>query len=609
MNTNKIMNMTYTELENWWVDYKNGMSSWGGYLVQPYPELLTTWYAERVIDFGNLKNQESWTPWDSQMPASKLVIQAAKRHIRDLKRQGTDDFPWIFDEEKAHRPIRFLEKKCKPSKGDFGQIVAQPWQHFVIGGTYGWVHRDTGIRKYREALEFVGRKNGKTTMVSGLSNYMLGEDGENGANVYILANSQKQSNILFEEAKAMIEASPYLTKRFKAMAREIKFPAKKCSMVAMSAEKKKDGENLHFGCFDEVHDFIDYILINVMKRSRGMRKQPLIMYITTAGTVLDGPLMDFYENGIDCLEHLEDDLDERFFYFLAQLDDVSEADNPNMWIKANPNLCLMDVVNLVTDYKQDKKNPQEFADWITKQFNLFSDIDELSFVDIPTIEKNKKVYDLSKLKGKEAIAGYDLSETEDFTAAVIEIPLIESGEVVIICKSWISQARYDKDNNKQRLDAWIKQGSLEITPGDYVNYSYIEQWLEDQSKIYKIIKIRYDRRNSLVLNQQLESYGFSMEETIQGFMTLGGPMKHFKELLLDGKVIFNNSKMYRWYLSNVKLKKDRNSNWMPTKQSKNRKIDGIAATLNAHCSVVDMFAKPRGETKVTYYSVNDLMNM
>ncbi len=604
-----VIEMNYTELDNWWNDFREGMASWGGYLLKPYPELLTTWYAERVIDFGNLRDQSEWTPWDPMMPASKLIILAAKRHMRDLKRQGTDEFPWIFDEKKAHRPIRFLEKKCKPSKGDFGKIVAQPWQHFVIGGTYGWVHRETGVRKYREVLEFVGRKNGKTTMVSGLSNYMLGEDGENGANVYILANSQKQSNILFEEAKAMIEASPYLSKKFKAMAREIKYPEKNCSMVAMSAEKKKDGENLHFGCFDEVHDFINYILINVMKRSRGMRRQPLIMYITTAGTVLDGPLMDFYEAGVECLEHLEDDLDERMLYFLAQLDDPKEADNPNMWIKANPNLCLMDVVNLVTDYKKDRNNPQELADWITKQFNLFSDIDELSFLDMQTINKNNKTVNWENFEQKECIAGYDLSETEDFTSADLEFPNYETGEIALISHSWISQARYDRDNNKQRLDAWIKEGSLTITPGSYVDYQYVYEWFVQQSKKYKILKIRYDRRNSLILNQILIDYGFIMEEAVQGYKTLGGPLKDLKERFLDGKVIFNNQKMFRWYLSNVKLEKDRNSNWMPSRQSKSRKIDGFAAVLNSHVSVVEMFATKTTQTgNVGFISVRDMLN-
>lgn len=138
MTTSNILDMSYTERVDYWQSYLEEQASWGGFLKCPYPELLTTWYAERLID--------------GSIPASKENIQAAKRHMRDLQRQGTDDFPWIFDEEKGHRPIRYIEKKCKPTEGDFGSFVLQPWQHFIIGSMYGWVHRDTGERRFREAL-------------------------------------------------------------------------------------------------------------------------------------------------------------------------------------------------------------------------------------------------------------------------------------------------------------------------------------------------------------------------------------------------------------------------------------------------------------------------
>lgn len=990
--------MSYTELEKWWADYIAYQKSWGGILENPYPELLTTWYAERLID--------------GSIPASKENILAAKRHMRDLKRQGTDDFPWIFDEEKGHRPIRFIEKKCKPSKGDFDQLVLQPWQHFVIGSLFGWVHKDTGIRRFREGLTFVSRKNGKalsldtpiitpsgwktmgeltvgdcvygkdgkptkvtytseifidhdcyevtfedgekiiadadhiwtvmtknsrsaskrkikrvnsinkeyrkkggyfnltteemasdfvrvrndgkgkeykyrvpmqkpiefeekkllidpyvlgawlgdghsdgarltlspddiellkhleeagagvktstdkrngniyaslsnkkrlthcrrghlksentgsmnkclacareldkakklgkeipkydyrfltireqlkqigvldnkhipldylrssvdqrmellrglmdtdgyvekrgqcefvqknktlidnfsellsslgikhtirekearcngksagtvysvlfyvdksrscfklsrkhnrlkeqlslrmlnksiinikkietvptkciavdnedhlylagsrmtvthnTTLLSGTANYMTGFDGERGANVYILANSQKQSSILFDESKAMIKTSPYLDKRFKALRSEIRYDAKNCKMVAMSAEKSdKDGENLHFGVFDELHEYKDYELINVMKKSRGMRRQPLILYITTAGYVLDGPLMQYFENGKECLENLEDNFDERTFYFLAKLDKPEEADQPELWIKANPNIGLMDFVNLVSDWKKERRIPQERADWLTKQFNLFSDVDELSFVDIPTIEKNNKTLDLKELEGKKCVGAYDLSETEDFTAAALEFPL-ETGEVFILSHSWIPQARYDKDNNQRRLDEWIRAGDLTVIPGDYVNYEYVYEWFVEQSEKYVIDLIAYDHAKALYLNKALENYGFKTEKVRQGFLTLGGPMQNFKEMMLDGKIIFNNSKIFRWYLSNVRLVKDRNSNWMPTKQSANRKIDGFAAALNAHCHVMNMLIEPAGDGNIEFLSVKDLL--
>ncbi|WP_354672924.1 terminase large subunit domain-containing protein, partial [Staphylococcus aureus] len=106
-----------------------------------------------------------------------------------------------------HRPIRFIEKFCKPSKGSKRQLVLQPWQHFIIGSLFGWVHKETKLRRFKEALIFMGRKNGKTTTISGVANYAVSQDGENGAEIHLLANVMKQARILFDESKAMIKAS------------------------------------------------------------------------------------------------------------------------------------------------------------------------------------------------------------------------------------------------------------------------------------------------------------------------------------------------------------------------------------------------------------------
>jgi len=591
-----LLNLSQPKLEQWWKDYREEQVSWGGILLQPYPELLTTWYAERLID--------------GSIPASKENILAAKRHMFDLSHQGTEDFPWIFDEQKGHRPVRFIEENCKPTEGDFDQFVLQPWQHFVIGSLYGWINKDTGERRFREGLVFVGRKNGKTSLIGGLSAYMLGYDDEKGSNVYVLANAKDQASLLFDKTKEMVKNSPRLDSKYKNQRSAIKDVPTFSKMEPRASDSKKlDGLNTHFGIFDEIHEFTNYKLINVIKKSRGTRKKPLIVYITTAGYVLDGPLMEFYDNALDCLDHIKDGLDERVFYFIAKLDDAQEADDPTKWIKANPNIGLMNFVSLVTDWKTERNSAEQKADWITKQFNLFSDIDELSYLDMETINKNNKVVDWKYFYKKECVGGYDLSETQDYTSADVEFPIYETGEVAIKSHSWISQKRYNEDNNKQRLDVWIKEGGLTITPGEYVDYQYVFDWFVEQSKMHKIIKIRYDRKNSLVLNQQLIDYGFEMEEARQGFMTLGGPMKDLKERFLDGKVIFNNLKIYRWFLSNVKLVQDRNNNWMPTKQSKNRKIDGFAASLNSHATVVELLATGKHTGSAKYYSIDDLRNM
>ena len=421
---------------------------------------------------------------------------------------------------------------------------------------------------------------------------MAGFDGENGANVYFLANSQKQASILYEEARNMITASPWLSDRFVPNRSEIRFPKTNSKIVAMSAEKNnKDGENLHFGVFDEIHEYEDYTLINVMKRSRGTRKQPLIVYITTAGYVLDGPLVDMIDQGHDTLSNYDQDIDERTFYFLASLDDKEEMNKPSMWIKANPNIGLMQLGDMITDFKKNRRTPSELADWVTKQFNIFSEVDELSFITPEILSKNKRHIDLNELMDRDCIGGYDLSDTEDFTSACLEFPL-DDGGVFVLEHSWIPHARYERDKNPERIRKWERAGDVTVIPGDYVDYSYVLNWFKEQANKYNILQVNYDPAKALRLNKEMEEAGFTTKDIRQGFFTLGGPMQNFKELLLDGKVVFNEQSMFKWYLNNVRLRQDRNNNWLPTKTSQSRKIDGFAAALDAHVSVIDMLVEP-----------------
>ena len=432
----------------------------------------------------------------------------------------------------------------------------------------------------------------KTTLESGIADYMCGFDGENGPNVYFLANSQKQASILYEEARNMITKSPYLAEKFTPNRSEIRCGNNNGKIVAMSAEKNnKDGENLHFGVFDEIHEYEDYSLINVMKRSRGTRKQPLIVYITTAGYLLDGPLIDFIDQGHDTLTNYDDNVNEQTFYFLASLDDEKEIDDPRNWVKANPNIGLMDIVNLIMDFKKDRRSPREYADWVTKQFNIFADTSEMSFIDPETLAKNNGHYEIQDLYDRDCVGGYDLSDTEDFTSACLEFPL-DDGGVFVLEHSWIPEKRYERDKNPERIKMWEKNGEITIIPGSYVDHSYVLDWFKEQSEYFNIVQINYDPAKALMLNRKLEEYGFITEIVRQGFRTLGGPMQNFKELLLDGKVVFNEQSMFKWYLNNIQLVTDRNDNWMPTKSSKNRKIDGFAAALDAHVSVIDMLVEP-----------------
>lgn len=562
-------------------------------LATDLPKLQTTQYATAVVAHLII--------------TSKKVYQACQRHLNDLKRQGTPGFPFIFDEEKGYRPVGYIEKFCKPSMGDFDRLELQPWQHFIIGSLYGWVHKDTKLRRFREGLIFMGRKNGKTAVVSGLSLFGASKDGENGARVYQLANSKEQARDMFDECKAMIKASPLLRKHFDETLHEIRYRRTMSKILPLATDSKKlDGKNCSMGAFDEIHEYKTYKLINVIKNSTGARSQPMILYITTAGYQLDGPLMDYYDKAADVLEGVIPA--EHAFYFMAELDPGDDIEDPANWIKANPNLGVtIKMEDMLKEWDDRKHIPAERNDFITKRLNIFVKADEESFLSFEVLKRNNKNLDAKQFEGKGCIGGFDLSDSEDFTSACLEFPVLETGEVFTISHTWIPSEKVKQGNEDLPYKEYEEMGLLTIIPGEYVKKEYIFDWFVEQSEKYGIEKIMYDPAKAFGLVESLKGYGFNCEVVRQGHMTLGPAMDDLKELFIDGKVIYNNNRLFRWYINNVKLVEDRNRNKIPTKQGRYRKIDGFAAFLNAHVEVMKQLAVAPITGDVSFVSIKELL--
>ena len=225
--------------------------------------------------------------------AGKKVILACRRFMDDLKKSASPSFRWTFDVDKAYRPIHFMERFLIPTKGDYSEMKLLPWQHFVEGSIYGWVDKETGLRRYNEALIIVGSGNGKSTLVSGNAIYGASKDGERGAEVYLLANSKDQAGIIYGECVAQIENNPILRKHFRPLRNGIFYDKTGSKIERLATDsKKQEGRNVHLAVFDELQDYQSWKLINVIKAKTKKRKQPLVLYITTLGNEIDGPLMD-----------------------------------------------------------------------------------------------------------------------------------------------------------------------------------------------------------------------------------------------------------------------------------------------------------------------------
>lgn len=559
-------------------------------LSKPSKKLLTTEYAQQVVD--------------GKIIAGEYVIKECQRHLDFLAR---DDHDWVFDETLAYRPINFIERFCEPTKGDFDQLVMQGWQHFVLGSLYGWVHKETRLRRFKEGLIFVARKNGKSTLVSGQSIFGASKDGERGADVILLANSMKQvKRTIFDETKKMIKKSKALSTRYRPLRDVIYFDKTDSSIEPQASDSEKlDGLNTHLGIFDEIHEFKDYKLISVIKNSRQARKQPLLEYITTAGAQLDGPLVKMVEQGKDVLDGLFDD--ERTFYFLASLDDDDDINDSKNWIKANPNLGIsIDLEEMEEDWRLAKRDPEERADFITKRLNIFANNSEMAFLDLKTIKKNSKVIDFSTLRGKTGVGGYDLSNTEDFTAANIEFPL-EDGSIAVLSHTWVPEEKTKFDNEKIPFKAWEESGHLTIVPGVHIDHELVMEWFEEMAEKYNIEVVAYDPANAYRLNIDMKNKGFKTQVVRQGAITLSPVLKDIKTMFREGQVIHNNNPVLNWYFKNVRLVKDRNGNLLPSKQNRYRKIDGFAALLNSHAHTIDKLVTPKGNGNMSVVSLDDLM--
>ena len=520
--------------------------------------------------------------------SGKRRKQACQRFIDELEKSAVDpSYPWEFSIERAYRPIEFIERFLTPTKSTYTRMELLPWQHFVEANMYGWISRKTGYRRFREALVIVGQGNGKSTMIAGNAAYALTKDGERGAEVYCLANSKDQARIIFNECSAQVKNSRTLSKHVRITKQGVFYDKTNSKFQPLASDSKNlDGRNVHMGVFDEIQEFRDYKLINVIKGKIKKRKQPLIIYITTLGTVIDGPLMDFYILGgqiLDDMGAIAQRAADRMFVYIDEIDENDDVEDYTCWGKANPSLgALLDIEDLKDEWERVKTIPSERNNFINKQLNVFTMVDELSFLDVRTICKNDRVYDVENLHGAVCYGGFDLAETEDFTSACLEFPLPDNSFFVLE-HSWVPEKKVKFDHEKLDWQTLVERGWLTIVPGEYVDYVYIFDWFVEMQKLYRIDSIGFDPAKAFMMVQKMREHGFVLNDVRQGELTLTGPLDDLKEHFLDGSVVHNNNAMFKWYLSNVKLtKRSANATYLPTKLSKYRKIDGFAALLDAH---------------------------
>jgi len=485
-----------------------------------------------------------------------------------------------FDEKAADRATKFFEKFLRHTKGRWAgtPFRLEPWQsEEIIRPLFGWKRRD-GTRKYREAYIEIPRKNGKSTLSSGIALYLLVADREPGAEVYSAAGDRDQASIVFDQARAMVEMSPQLQKRVTVYKRSMVVPATRSSYKVLSAEAyTKHGLNAHGVVVDELHVQPNRELVDVLTTSTGSRTQPMVVYITTAGYDRQSICWEKHEYARQILEGVIED--PSFFTFIAAADEEDDWTDPATWKKANPGYGVtVSEDYLVKEARKAKQVPAyqntfrrlHLNQW-TQQETRWLELAAWDACDAP----------LPDLDGRECFAGLDMASTTDIAALVLVFPPQEEGVYYVSPFFWIPRENIVERSLRDRVpyDAWERDGLMIATPGNVIDYEAIKATVAELGKRYHIREIAYDRWGAFQISQDLEGMGFTMVPFGQGFASMSAPSKELLRLILETKLAHGGHLVLRWMADNVVVRQDPAGNVKPDKSKSRQKIDGIVAMV------------------------------
>lgn len=521
-----------------------------------------------------------------EIVTSRRVKEVYGRLVREMDTPAAG-FPYYFDEDAGERPIIFIERFAKQSQGTLGApLRLELFQKAFLQALFGWLDKSSGFRRFRETLFLVGRKNGKSTLLAALALYLLVADYEGAAEIYSVATKKDQARKTLTEAVNMIKQSPELRAVIKKRRNDVYFPATASKFEALASDSNTlDGLNSHAVIIDELHAIRDRNLYEVMKQSTSSRRQPLVIMITTSGTVRENVFDNLYGLACDIADgKVEDD---SFLPILYELDARAEWTDPRAWPKANPGLgTIKQYATLAAFVDRAKKNPEDLPGVLCKDFNVpeTSAAAWLSFEDI----KNDATFDMKDVYNTYAIGGCDLSATTDLTCATLLIRRSREEDTVYVLQQYFLPERRieqldEHNSNEAPYKAWAARGLLTICPGNRVDYSAVTAWYCQMRDEFKIdcFAVGYDRALAGYWVDEMKANGFDMHAVAQGPFTWSQPMREMGAAFADKKVNYNKNPMLTWCLTNTGVKKSGVNNIQPVKISERRRIDGAVSLLNA----------------------------
>ena len=488
----------------------------------------------------------------------------------------------MFDENKAIRVKKFIER-LKHSKGEYAgrNFILEDWQYNdIIRPLYGTINPD-GTRQYRICLIMVAKKNGKTTLAAALALYHLFADQEMGGEVYAAATDRPQSSLTFNESANMVKQSPSLTRKSKivdSQKRIVNYRTNSFYRAIPANVPSSHGVNASFAVYDELHAAANRKLFDILLTSMGTRRQPLLVIITTAGFDRHSILYEQYDYAKKILSGVIKD--KTFLPVIYEADEKDDWQDEKVWHKANPALGtfrkLDDMRSLANKAKEIPALQNTFKRFYLDMWTQ----QETKWLPIEKWDACPNKFDIKKLKGKICYGGLDLSSTTDLTA----FSLIFPEEYKIITHCFIPKEKMLEKEAKDKVpySIWEKQGYINATEGNVVDYAFIEDKVKKEAEKYQIKEIGYDRWNADYLVQRLIAEGnIEMIPVGMGFASMNAPTKYLEALILDKKINHGGNPVTRWNFDNVMMKEDPAGNIKPDKSKSTQKIDAIVSIIIA----------------------------
>lgn len=550
------------------------------------------------ISYGHDYNpiKEYWEQMEQgTVTVSRKIYKTYKKLAYDIDHPGE----FYYSPERANHILEFIENYCRQSKGKYGgQLVRlELWEKAMLAAVFGFIDIN-GLRKYREVMLIIGRKNGKSLLSSAVGLYLMVADGEPGADVVSVATKRDQAKIVWLEAVKMVKKSPSLLRRIKPLVGEMKSDFNDSTFKPLASDSSTlDGLNVHGGMMDEIHAWTNgQALYDIIADAVSAREQPLIFITTTAGVVREDLYDSKYDYATNVINGYEDEngyKDERFLAFIYELDQRAEWTQESSWIKANPGLGTIKVYDTLRDKVEKAKSyPSMVKNLVCKEFNIRETVGEawLTFEQL----NNTAKFSLDKLKPKYGIGGADLSSTTDLTAAKVLFMVSNDPHIYVLQMYWIPADLVEKRVREDKIpyDVWIDQGYMRTCPGNKINYKFVTQWfreIQEEKDIY-LHSIGYDAWSAAYwVDEMKDTFGdVVMIPVRQGKRTLSDPMKKLGADLTSKLIVYNNNPIDKWCLANTSYDEDKNGNIQPMKTSRaTRRIDGTAALLDAYVVLQD----------------------